>query len=171
MDSVGFFYCIQWLGLSYENWPHSSHSSLISLHLPAEPHTDTSVEADKSHTWSTTERERAPPPTVFPFYLKLFQLSRLLFSNPLILPPSLCPTNIYLILSSLHFVLLLSSSVSLLLTFTQRPRREKNCRQFRHNKRKKKPAIHLTVFKSLLAFSSDKTDVQPVCVAACGNEC
>lgn len=64
------------------------------------------METDESDEWSTAEGERDPPPfSHFLFYRKLVKLSRLLFSNTLILPPSvlltfhpvltsLCPTSI-----------------------------------------------------------------------------
>lgn len=85
-------------------------TTLITLHLPAEPHTDTSMEADKSDEWSTAERgrqrerwrERPPSDFQFLIYLQLFKLSRLHLSDPLIL--SHCPTNMRLILSSFLFV-------------------------------------------------------------------
>lgn len=63
------------------------------------------METDESGEWSTAEGERDPPLfSHFLFYHKLFKLSRLLFSNALILPPSvlltyhavltsLCPTS------------------------------------------------------------------------------
>ncbi len=134
--------------------PHSNRSTFITLHLPAE-HTDTSMEADQSDAWST------PPLPFSIFYFISSFLNRPAFSSP----PSALLTSI----SSPHFVVLPFSS-PLLLTFPKHPQREEDCRQFRHNRRENLSVILLMVFKHILAFSSNKTEIQLVCIAACGDE-
>lgn len=110
--------------LVWKRRPHSNRSTLITLHLPAEPHTDTSVEADKSNEWSTAEggrqRGRERPPSAFQFliYLQLFKLSRPHLSDPLILSLTVLLTRVS---SCPHFsssLLHARSPSSLLLTLT-----------------------------------------------------
>lgn len=56
-----FFYCIQLSVIRpfiWKLWPRCSRSTLITLHLPAEPHTHTLVEADESDEWFTADTVR-----------------------------------------------------------------------------------------------------------------
>lgn len=144
-------------------------TTLQPLHFnhPPSSRWATHMETDESDEWSTAERD-PPPFSHFLFYHKLFKLSRLLFSNTLILPPSVLLT-FHRVLTSLCPTSILPYHPPSSWPSLGTPRGRKTDDNSDTTMKEKKSVILLMVLKYILAFSSDKTEVQPVCIDANGS--